>query len=298
MFLIFTRPVCPAAQLVLNPVADTTLLEVAPSNSLGGAAWFSAGTTQNGTRNRGLMRFDVAAALPAGAGITSVTLVLTVTQQPSDGIADSLFSVRRVLRAWGEGTNVGSAQFPGFGSLAKNGDATWTDRFASSKAWAAPGALEGIDYSAAVSALRLVYGTGDSPYVFESNPDAVTDVQLWLDDPAQNFGWLLKAEDEGTRFTARRFGSREMGDPEVAPRLIIDFDAPARFTAIQRNGSSVQLDFVTGVAGPYGVDFRPAFASESAWMVLTNVGVAAAATNISVFDDTADLQRFYRVRRD
>jgi hypothetical protein len=52
-FLLAAR----AEVVVLTPVADTTLVEAAPTNNLGGMPFVNAGTTQTFTRNRGLFRF-------------------------------------------------------------------------------------------------------------------------------------------------------------------------------------------------------------------------------------------------
>src|SRR5262245_31405199 len=49
------------SQAVTNlfyPVADTSLLEVSPTNNLGGYPGMNAGTTQEFKRTRALMRFD------------------------------------------------------------------------------------------------------------------------------------------------------------------------------------------------------------------------------------------------
>src|SRR6266508_2283551 len=110
-FCLWTAAACvlpfalPAASITLLPVADATLIQVAPSNSMGGAEFFNAGTTQNGTRNRALMQFDVAAAIPPGSRISGAGLWLSVTHQPDEPPAESTFTLRRVLRPWGEGTN-------------------------------------------------------------------------------------------------------------------------------------------------------------------------------------------------
>ncbi|SRR5260221_4638586 len=62
-----------------------------------------------------------------------------------------------------------------------------------------------------------------SPYQFESTLDTMADLQLWLDHPGTNFGWMLISQSEDTPFTARRFASRE--DPfGRGPTLTVDFD--------------------------------------------------------------------------
>jgi hypothetical protein len=208
-----------AEVISLHPVADATLLEVNPSNSAGGAGFFLAGTTQNRTRNRALLQFDVAGALPLGAQITAVGLQLEVTRRPSDGFEPSLFGLHRVLRPWGEGTTVPYDNPGGLGAIGEPGDATWLDRFTGSESWAAPGGQADTDYRARFSSSTLIYDVG--AYHFEGTLDMVADVQFWLDDPASNFGWMLIGLDEDLPFTARRFASRE--DPNGPPVLTVEF---------------------------------------------------------------------------
>ena len=50
----------------------------------------------------------------------------------------------------------------------------------------------------------------------------IADVQLWLDNPASNFGWLVLG-DESTSATAKRFDTRESDSPPV---LTIVYTAP------------------------------------------------------------------------
>ena len=51
-----------------------------------------------------------------------------------------------------------------------------------------------------------------------------SDVQTWLDSPADNHGWILKDDVENLlAITAKRFATREASDPMVRPRLEIDF---------------------------------------------------------------------------
>jgi hypothetical protein len=211
-----------ADTVTVTAAADATLIEVSPNNSSGGAEFFNAGTTQNVTRNRALIRFDVSSQLPQGALITGVSLQLDVVRQPVDGFEASPFSIHRVLRPWGEGTTVPNDNPGGLGGPAAPGDATWSDRFAFDQPWAAPGGEADIDYLSLSSGAIIMYGTLDSPYAFESTSESVADVQLWLDDPNSNFGWMLMTDFEDTAFTARRFASRE--DPlGRGPRLTIEY---------------------------------------------------------------------------
>jgi hypothetical protein len=208
--------------VVLKPVADTTLIEAKPDNNLGGQYFANAGTTQNYTRNRALFQFDPAAAIPAGAVVSSATLILEVIRQPPESVP-SQFGLHRVLRPWGEGNKFAlDGASPGLGAAATAGEATWNDRFAfASSPWAQPGGAAGIDYAPETSSQTYVYGTAESPYVFESDTPTVQDVQYWLDHPESNFGWMLMSQSESDNFTARRFASRE--DPDHEPLLYVDF---------------------------------------------------------------------------
>lgn len=212
-----------ADSLTLRPVADTTLVETAPNNNLGGQTFSNAGTTQNFTKNRALFRFDVT-GIPNGSVVQSASLVFEVTKQPVDGYAPADFGLHRMLVAWGEGNKIAAdPRSPGQGALATAGEATWNSPAAMTGAiWAAPGGQLGTDFVAANSAGQTIYSTANSPYFFTSSQLAA-DVQLWLDNPGGNFGWMLRANDEGPNFTARRFGSRE--DAINAPQLILQYSA-------------------------------------------------------------------------
>lgn len=208
-----------AESITLNSGADATLFEVSPENSAGGAAFFNSGTTQNRTRNRALLWFDIASALPPGAQITGVDLRLEVLRRPVDGFEVSFFGLHRMLSPWGEGNTIPINNPGGLGAPAAPGDATWLHRLASSESWAEPGGAAGTDYSSVISSAAFVYGVGT--YHFEGTQDMIDDLQSWLEQPQSNFGWMLRCQDEDLPFTARRFGSRE--DPENAPLLTIEF---------------------------------------------------------------------------
>ncbi len=209
-----------AGTFFLTPSADTTLMERFPDNNLGGQEFFNSGTTQNYTTNRGLLKFDLAAQVPANALITGVTLTLDVVKQPVDGFTPSNFALHRMLRDWGEGNQSGNP--PVLGAPARFGEANWTHRFAlTSEEWAAPGGVAEIDFAAAASGESYIYGLDFSPYTFASTPAMLADAQGWLADPAGNFGWMLLTQDETGNFTARRFASSE--DPFRAPLLMVEF---------------------------------------------------------------------------
>ena len=52
----------------------------------------------------------------------------------------------------------------------------------------------------------------------------VANVQSWLDSPADNFGWIVIA-DEAIIPSAKRFDSRENSDESERPVLTVEFTA-------------------------------------------------------------------------
>ncbi|HEY0551879.1 MAG TPA: DNRLRE domain-containing protein [Verrucomicrobiae bacterium] len=286
-----------AETVVLFPSADATLIELQPGNSMGAGNFFNCGTTQNGNSNRALIKFDVAAAVPAGSTITDIGLYLTVTKQPVDGYNPSPSSLRRMLRPWGEGANPTPAFSPGFGLPASPGDATWSHASWGTNAWAVPGGLEGVDYSAAISTTAYIEGESVMPYFFESG-GTIADVQFWLDHPESNFGWMLKSEDELSRFTARRFGSRELEEPTESPQLVITFLLPVVVRTFQAASNQIALTFNTDIGHFYRVERLNAFSETNSWTVLTNYGLVFAPGFLTARDSITGSQRFYRVRRD
>ena len=209
-----------AESVTLTPSADATLFEVSPTNSAGGAGFFNSGTTQNRTRNRALLQFDIASAVPAGSQITSVGLQMEVTRVPADGFEPSVFGLHLMQRSWGEGAEIPMDNPGGLGAPASPGDATWLHRFAFDTPWAMPGGAAGIDFKGNFSSSTLIYGV--DVYTFEGTLDMIADVQGWLDNPDGNYGWMLLSQAEDVPFTARRFASSE--DPNGGgPRLFIEY---------------------------------------------------------------------------
>jgi hypothetical protein len=215
---LLLTPFAPADQVIIEPAKDNTLYE--DSNgalSNGAGEYFFAGKTgaNAGFRlHRGLIAFDIAANVPAGATIDSVTLTLHLaTGAPGSG--DQPAALHRGLADWGEGaSNAGSPG--GFGAPASPDDATWLHTFFDSSFWASAGG----DFDPSASATTLI-GTRRIFYTWES-PEMAADVQSWLDSPSGNFGWTLLG-NEAEDLTARRYESRENSDASLRPTLTIDF---------------------------------------------------------------------------
>ena len=104
----------------LESIGDTYISSLSADSNFGTATGVKVGTSGGGIRQRGLLTFDVAAAVPAGSLIQSVQLKINVEQAPSDDPVISNFGLFRLLRPWAEM------------------EATWNNRL-SNTPWAAPG---------------------------------------------------------------------------------------------------------------------------------------------------------------
>ncbi len=203
---------------VLPASQDNTLFESATgdlSSGVGPRGIF--GGTGQGWKRRYLVQFDVAGAIPAGSTIENVTLHLHALALSGQGGPVFFQSVHRVDQAWGEGSsNSGNS---GQGAPATPGDATWIHAVQPGSLWLAPGG----DYDAVAS---LDFSL-DTLGPFEVGSSGLTaDAQAWLDQPATNFGWLIKGVSEGPSTTVA-VGSREALDPAHVPLLRVEYTPPA-----------------------------------------------------------------------
>src|SRR6266702_6768218 len=191
VLLILTTALCSlglslasADTININPSKDNTLYEYIPadgdrSNALGNH--FFTGETAVGELRRGVIAFDITGNVPAGSTITGVTLSMHVSRVPNN--TGRTVELHRLLAAWGEGTSQGSGE-EGIGPPATPSDATWRHRFFDTIFWT----TQGGDFSATVSASQSVGAIGVYTW---SSAQMTADVQSWLDDPANNFGWLV-----------------------------------------------------------------------------------------------------------
>ncbi|MHB8900330.1 MAG: Calx-beta domain-containing protein, partial [Thermoguttaceae bacterium] len=196
--------------LTLSPRKDNTLVQDASGSLSNGAGDVYVGINSTGTiAQRGLLSFDLAGSIPAGATIQSATLTMYLAKSQ---VGDRVVELHKALADWGEAGSTGA----GNGAPAQAGDATWLNTFFSSQFWTSPGG----DFSPTESAAQAV-GAEDTSYAWSSTPQMVADLQGWLDRPGTNFGWLLKG-DEGQN-SSKRFASRESTDPAQRPSLTITY---------------------------------------------------------------------------
>ena len=77
-----------------------------------------------------------------------------------------------------------------------------------------------------MSTVRASTSVGDiGDYTWGSTSQMVADVQTWLDSPATNFGWLLRANETRNK-TSERFDSKENGTVANRPVLTVTFIPP------------------------------------------------------------------------
>ncbi|MHB8520670.1 MAG: DNRLRE domain-containing protein [Limisphaerales bacterium] len=276
--------------MTLPSVADTSLFENTPDGNLGGLDSIPVGTTKQLKRSRGLFKFNVT-GIPSNAVITSVAFTLHVVQDPPTPV-NSTFDLHRVSQPWGEGQELSDRR----GSPASTGEATWNARLFPAILWSQPGAAAPADFVSSVSAATLIKGAGN--YTFASTANLIGDVQFWVNNPTNNFGWILISESEDAAETARRIATREVSTPGSKPALVVQFilPPPLRIYSAAVTNNQFQFAFSAETNQAYLVEFRPTLDPLAAtnWATLTNL--TATATNIVVTDALApDTQRFYRV---
>jgi hypothetical protein len=210
-------PVCalgaPAAELVVGPQRDATIFGgPGYDHSADGAGphlWTSV--IASGVKRRALVAFDLS-AIPPGARIDAVELRM-YQSRARDGHEVSVY---RLLETWGEGSS--DAGGSGNGTAAMPGDSTWINRFHPGSAWQSPGGSR----AAQASDVALV-GAQSGTYAW-SGAALLADVQRWVNEPAQNHGWLLIG-DERIEQNAKRFESRQFG--ANGPQLRVVYTPPA-----------------------------------------------------------------------
>lgn len=283
MVLLSALPVSATAEVVtLTPVADTAFFAQVPDNNLGASLSLAAGNTAASSATRAVMKFDLNAAVPAGARVTGARLELTVVRSPFL-VEPATFEAHRLLADWGEGAK-GAGAVTGTGSLATDGEATWNARLSGVATWTTPGG----DFAPEVSASAAVSGDAIS----FSGGSLVSDVQGWVENPGSNFGWLIKDQFESSATTARRIGSRE--NATAAPKLVIEFESPLRILSSGLKDGKFCLTFLAQ-AKAYVVEAREAV-DVGEWQTVWMLPAADVPMEVEICDPApATGTKFYRV---
>jgi Secretion system C-terminal sorting domain len=225
----FISSVTAQTTVTISAAADNTIYQNPSANSNALGQNIFSGNNGGGSPRRGLIKFDVAAVIPAGASIVSVTLTLNCNN--SRAVADNV-SLYKLLSNWGEGTSNAGATGDGAGVAATATDATWLTTFFPASLWTTPGG----DYNPVSAATTTINSTG---FFTWSSANMVSDVQSWLSTPATNYGWILLCNEAATG-TARRFASKENAVIANRPSLSVTYSTTlpvtlTRFTANVKN---------------------------------------------------------------
>lgn len=203
-----------ADEVVVTPTKDNSIFsaDIANSNGIGDGVFCGrTGAHGSSTLQRSLLAFDVASHVPAGSTITGATLTLTLLNSVSE---EQTHTLHVLLADWGEGTSNAPG---GGGAPATSGDATWLFRFFATDVWNDLGG----DFTETVTASAEV-GLEPGPITWGPTAEMTADVQGWLDDPATNFGWIMRGNEKDTH-TAKKFASKDHEDKLIHPALVIEF---------------------------------------------------------------------------
>jgi hypothetical protein len=208
----------------LTSSADNTLYQVSSSDpkvqlSNGAGTFLFVGDTKQTSNaiRRGAIKFDLS-GIPTGSTITSATLTLDMTLAVST--VSQNIALHRALLNWGEGTSV-SMGGGGAGALASDGDVTWFYTFYQTQLWNTPGG----DFVSAASATTAV---GITPGTYQwTSPGLIADLQQWVNNPSQNFGWIMTGNETASG-TAMQFGTKENTGSAAQPQLTVTYTAPSQ----------------------------------------------------------------------
>lgn len=210
--------------VTLIATLDNVLYESATgnlSNALGSNLF--AGNNNSGKR-RTVVAFDLS-VIPEQAEIQNTELRLYCN---SSSGASFPVTAQKLLQDWGEGTSQATGNESN-GANATTGDATWLHTFYNTSFWSTVGG----HFSSTISATTNV-STQNVFYTW-SSPQLQSDVESWVNDPASNFGWIMRGDETSTGNT-KRFSSRQNGDPAHDPRLVIDYIVPPTGACCLPNG--------------------------------------------------------------
>lgn len=253
--LFVTAPVRADFTAVMGALKDNTMFENMPNNSGGGAAGIFSGNNNTPSKRRGLIAFNIAANVPAGAAITGVELSMYLANAPNTN--NQTIGLHKMLFNWGENTaDTSSPAISGAGNgvAALSGDATWNENFFGTSTWTSLGTTTGPGatnaFNATASGTAVVGGAIENQQKWLSTASLISDVQGWLDNPAANFGWAIVNANETSIATMKAFYSRQATlnnggtgsaiNPAWLPTLTITYvPEPASATLLLVSGGSV-----------------------------------------------------------
>jgi hypothetical protein len=209
IILLFTSPLlrAQADSTIIEPVADNTIYSEGMNNlSNGSGEYLFSGTTKNGDMRRTLLKFDLS-SLPDETVADSVILSLGISKSNA---GNKLAKIYKLSASWGEGASNADNQ-EGKGAEAQTDDATWNFRFLETDLWTNAGG----DFNEEASDSTIAGNSGT--LIFKG--DTITaNVNDWLLNPSDNFGWIIIV-DESSIPSSKRFYSRQNSNSNNRPKL-------------------------------------------------------------------------------
>lgn len=201
-FLAALTATASQAAVIILEASESAMIHEYLNSGYPNATSLEVGPDANDFIFRSLISFDLS-SIPDNAVITSASLTLR-TRHNRTGTQVTI-SLHRITESW----------------VNAEGDVSWTKRDASTN-WSTPG---GSYIATASSALTGTFTIAGADNIFTGLED---DVQLWLDNPSQNFGWMLinSGEESGLYPTYKNFyGGYRPGEPaSYPPTLTIEYE--------------------------------------------------------------------------
>lgn len=200
-------------------VSDATIYGDGGDVANGGGDYLFIGVNSQDNVRRSLVRFDLTSSgIPDGSIITGASLNMVISQTNS---TSQRVTVHRLTRPWSEGTSDPSGS-EGQGIAAEAGDVTLTHNLYPSSTWNTPGG----DF---VSSPSAVTNAGGSLLVTWTSAQMIAEVQAWLNNPNQNFGWMVRGDETLLGEAVRLVSSNNDTDAVVTdrPTLVVQYEIPA-----------------------------------------------------------------------
>ena len=208
-------------------IDNTMFKDLVLSNGIG--EYFFAGTTKDGVIKRALVMFDLAGSVPDGVTVDSAILVLVPTKvKPGSTSID----VHMLSTEWGEGTSK-AEDGDGKGAVATANDATWEYAKFNTDPWIKSGG----DYAIEASATSTVSTGIDAVF---SSVGITVNVNFWLANPSNNYGWILIG-DEFSTSTSAKFGSRDNPDETLWPKLKLYYQGSTSINRFANSNSDLKV---------------------------------------------------------
>jgi hypothetical protein len=208
-------------------IDNTIFKDLVLSNGIG--EYFFAGNTKDGVIKRALVMFDLAELVPEGVTVDSAILVLHPTKVKPGSTS---INVHRLTTEWGEGTSK-AEDGDGKGAIATANDATWEYAKFNTHPWIKTGG----DYALDASATSTVSAGNDAEF---SSILITANVNFWLANPSNNYGWILIGDELSTS-TSAKFGSRDNIDPLLWPILKLYYQGSTSINQIAHSNSDLTV---------------------------------------------------------